>query len=311
MQTVTVYIDESGTHDSAPHMIMGGIVGRADQWPEHDRRFVGLLKKNGLTYFHAVELRHRKNEYRSWSDFSAQQLLLGIDRLQNRTTLYRFATLLRKSEYHGHYRSGERPKKIPLDSMYGICFRCSLSLASELSDRAFGSGNYVLNFVLEENQRFGDALRIFHQIKKYLPELAKVLGTCIPGKKKEYAGLQGADAISFSGYRHEVIGDESDLVGFKGLKEARQAVGTGSPVMRVYVRPDILREIKANKFQLEALWRDQSSSKSEAKLEPATLSFPNQGGENSNLVKQLPEKATQQLINSGLEEAPPETVPTM
>jgi hypothetical protein len=31
--------------------------------------------------------------------------------------------------------------------------------------------------------------------------------------------------------------------------------------MRAYVRPDILREIKANKLQLEALWRDQSSSK--------------------------------------------------
>ena len=47
---VTVYIDESGTHDSG-YTILGGWVGRLGQWAGFDPKWDKLLKRSELTYF--------------------------------------------------------------------------------------------------------------------------------------------------------------------------------------------------------------------------------------------------------------------
>jgi len=44
---------------------------------------------------------------------------------------------------------------------------------------------------------------IVNQIKKHVPELREVLGTCVLKEKCDLPGLQGADAVSYSGYRQE------------------------------------------------------------------------------------------------------------
>jgi len=255
-----VYIDESGTHDDSPYMIMGGLVARAGAWEEHDKRFGRLLHKNSLTYFHGVELRHNHNEFSGWSQHSKSVLLTNIDKIQNRTTLFRFVTLLRKAEYEECYKDPPGLTRIQHDTQYGICFRCSLSFAVEMAERTFKEGDFILNFILEENQRFADAHRIFQQIKKYVPEIAKNLGNCSPGKKKEHYPLQSADAVSYAGYQHEARGDESDLIDYDpkwNLTDARRVVQSGSPVMRSYIRPDILREIKENKITLQNRWKEE------------------------------------------------------
>jgi hypothetical protein len=40
---VTVYIDESGTHDGSPVLIMAGWVGRFGQWASFDPKWERLL----------------------------------------------------------------------------------------------------------------------------------------------------------------------------------------------------------------------------------------------------------------------------
>jgi len=53
---LTVYIDESGTHDDPP-LIMGGIIGRLGQWATLDERWRRMLSQNGIPHFHSKSLR--------------------------------------------------------------------------------------------------------------------------------------------------------------------------------------------------------------------------------------------------------------
>src|SRR4029077_2036808 len=256
-----VYADESGTHADSPYMIMGALVARVGQWQDYDKRFLRLLNRNSLTYFHGVELRHNQNEFSGWSDHSKNMLLTDIDKIQNNKTLVRFYTIMQKSEYEEFYKSPPGLTRIQHDTQYGVCFRQSLTFAVEMAKTHFGE-NFILNFILEENNRFEDAHRILKQIKKYVPDMAKHLGTCIPGEKKKYYALQGADAISYAAYQLEGRGvkDNPNLVEFgidRTLAGARKQVKYGSPLMRLPINEEILTELKQNKITLQNMWKEQ------------------------------------------------------
>jgi hypothetical protein len=234
---------------------MGGIVGHGDQWINYDKKWDRLLRKNGLTYFHSRRLRASSGEFENWSDHSKFVLIREIDKLQNTNSLFRFVTVVRKDEFQDCYKSGDRPKKLQLDSIYGLCFRLSLSFTVELVERSFGLDGRQINFIVESGHSNAGACHIiFDQIKKHVSELRDVLGTCTIEDKKELAGLQGADAVSYAGYQQEKGGDESELMDFApdwNLDNARNVLRAGSPVFRSYARPEILKELKENLFVLE------------------------------------------------------------
>ncbi len=260
MIVTDICIDESGTHDDSPYMIMGGVVARNGQWQDHDKRFCRLLKKNLLTYFHAYEMRHNENEYKNWSDYSKLKLVLDINKIQQKTTLFRFATVLNKGDYEREYKSPTGLTRIQHDTEYGICFRVSLSLAVEMLERTFETPDFVVNFLIEDSHHFGDAHRIFKQIQKHVPDVAKHLGNCVPVGKKDNYGVQSADAISYAAYKHEALGDQSDLINYEPdwyLKDAKAAIRERSPVLRAEARPDILRDLKEGKITLQNYWKEQ------------------------------------------------------
>jgi hypothetical protein len=130
-------------------MVMGGIVARPDQWVTYDQKWKRLLDKNCLEYFHSKLLRSSGGAFQGWSDFSKQKLIKEINRLQNRNSLFRFVTVLQKDQYQSLYKSGEQPKKLQLDSMYGLSFRCSLAFVVELAQRSIESESLTINFSIE------------------------------------------------------------------------------------------------------------------------------------------------------------------
>jgi hypothetical protein len=238
---ITTHLDESGTHDDSPLVIMGGIVGRLGQWADFDKKWNRLLKKNGLTYFHSKRLRACSGEFENWSDHSKHMLIRDIDKLQNRNTLFRFVTVIRKDEFQQHYRSGDKPKKLQLDSIYGMCFRLSLAFVLELAERSLGLEGNQFSFVVEAgHSNAGAAPAIVEQIKKHVPDLRAALGTCAIEDKKTLPGLQGADAVSYAGYQQEKGGDETELMDFNSdwnLDNAKSVLGARSPVFRSYGGP--------------------------------------------------------------------------
>lgn len=252
---LTTYLDESGTHEELPVLIMGGIVGRLGQWIDYDRKWERLRKKHSFTCFHSKKLKAGTGDFVNWSDWSKQQLIGDLDKHQNKNSLFRFVTVVNKQEFQEHCKSGNSPKKFQLDSVYGMCFRLSLAFTLELIQRSIGLQGNQINFIVEDGAtNAGACSEIVKQIKKYVPELRDVLGTCVLEEKCKLPGLQGADAISYSGYRQEREGDESELMDFDpnwDLTKAKEVLKARSPVFRSYGKPEIMKELKHNLFILE------------------------------------------------------------
>jgi hypothetical protein len=252
---LTTHLDESGTHSESPVLIMGGIVGSLGQWVDYDKKWSRLRRKHGFRCFHSKELRHGEGEFANWSDWSKQQLNRDLDKHQNKNSMFRFVTVVNKEEFQEHYKKGQSPKKFQLDSIYGMCFRLSMAFTLELIERHMGLVGNEVNFIVEDGAKGAGACpEIVKQIKKHVPQLRDVLRVCVLEEKCKLPGLQGADAISYSGYRQEREGDESDLMDFDpdwNLEKAKAILKAKSPVFRSYGRPEIMSELKDNLFILE------------------------------------------------------------
>jgi len=189
-------------------------------------------------------------------------LLKRISKIHANHSECRFAAVLHKSEYDLHYKRGERPKKIPLDTMYGICFRMCLSFAIDMIQDVIKWADPQIDFVLEAGHRnMVDAKRIFDQIKKEVPDLRNLLGTISFGEKESAPGLQGADAVAYFALRSEREGD-AELADFRTestLEYARRTASSKSPIFRLGGRSDILAAMRENLVTLEEFRRQRSS----------------------------------------------------
>ena len=90
-----------------------------------------------------------------------------------------------------------------LDSKYGLCFRnCLYFFALEGIKRTFRGRYPTLNFVLESGHRnFGDALRIFNEVKAELKANAcDMLGTMASADKDECDPLMMADFLAHTAF---------------------------------------------------------------------------------------------------------------
>lgn len=200
---INVYIDESGTHD-APHLTLGGWVGKFGQWAEFDKKWRRLLKKNGLTYFHSKEMRHSKGEFDGWDDDDKCIFMAKAAKLAQRHILYGFTFYLDKSEYAEIYRAEHTSQDLPLDSIYQVAFRSCLYFAPELTLQSLPGKDIELHFIVEDSQHFDGVHKVFREVKKHAPqEFTDLLGDITRGAKKKYPGLQVADVNAYNAFRFE------------------------------------------------------------------------------------------------------------
>lgn len=248
---VTVYIDESGTHESGVTVI-GGWVGSLAQWYAFDPKWVRLLKRSTLTYFHSRKMRQSKGEFKGWKreqKFAFTQIAAGLA-LKNLE--FGFTIALPDAAYYEHYVAGYRPKEIPLDSRYGLCFRYCLSLIPGFAKDAFKGRDLDINFVLESGHKnAGDAERIFNRVKKQgltnpaEIEIVKMLNVLSFADKAKFPGLQVADVNAYSAYQHEsgarplevtTLNPETSMEDAKKLQKV--------PIFRLELRKEELKMFK-------------------------------------------------------------------
>jgi hypothetical protein len=119
----TAYLDEADTHGSAPTVIMASFLGTARQSDLFGRRLRGLQRRYGFKIFHATEFKNKTADFAGWSDTKCMELVhdltvLVCDNLTEGVTIH-----LERSRYEEEYRKLPIPKRMSLDSQYGVCFR--------------------------------------------------------------------------------------------------------------------------------------------------------------------------------------------
>jgi len=248
---VTVYIDESGTHDSGV-TILGGWVARLGQWAAFDPKWNKLLKRNGLTYFHSRKMRQTKGQFKGWTrqrkyDFTQAAADLGLKNLE-----FGFTIALPDAAYEQHYVAGFRPREIPLDSRYGLCFRFCLSLIPGMAKDAFKGKDLDINFVLESGHvNAGDAERIFNRVKKQgltnpaEIEIVKMLNVISFADKEKFPGLQVADVNAYSAFQHETAARPLEVV----TLDLQSAMADAKKIQKVPIFRLELRETELKMFK--------------------------------------------------------------
>jgi hypothetical protein len=96
------------------------------------------------------------------------------------------------------------PPKTSPDSAYGMCARQFFEKVPEFVKRLMGLRHARVNFIFERNdQHYGDAERIFHELRKVDPHFRERLGTITAGEREDFAGLQAADLLAYTSRRYE------------------------------------------------------------------------------------------------------------
>jgi Protein of unknown function (DUF3800) len=194
-----VYLDESGTHDDSPIMLMGGFLANTEQWESFNNEWQSLLKSFGIQSCHAVDLKHHTKQFKGWSVDKRKEFILEANRIIQEQLELGVTTIIRKDDYDSIYKSASNPQKLRKDSKFGVLFRGCLSFIVSVVTTDFELAKQsTINFILEDGAKnSGDAKRLFELGKSNnLPEWSHLLGSLTFGQKQSY-GLQAADLVVY------------------------------------------------------------------------------------------------------------------
>ena len=242
---MTVYLDESGTHEGSAATVMAGLMANTKQWQRCERALKRVKKAYGFKIFHAKDFRALRGEFAGWSEARCIGCLneLGIAC----SDLMLMATCaLPNAAYDAHYRNGDRPKKLRLDTKYGLCFRYLLyQFVGEAVRRTAEKhiSKAQIHFVLESGHpNGGDAQRIFSEVKADIGRMGfDILKTISFAGKHEADPLMVADFLAFGTYRQETSGEF--FFGDNRADEERRQKGT--PFVKMDFTEKALCEIKS------------------------------------------------------------------
>jgi len=246
---LTLYVDESGTHGGSKLMTLGAVGARLDKWVKFDRAWADMLRRYGAPYLHMKELRHGEGPYEGWPEPMKRAITQTAAEIIAENTDFGTSVVLRSQDYRECFVAGEKPRKMRIDTQYGLCFRCYLKWLPEIMLKSRGSSNDVkLNIVVERGHKHaGDLERITSEFKDQAPKhLSSVLKGVTFVDKRECYGVQAADAVAYSTYRRE-HGDVAllDVPEDATLTTLKRVTGRSSPIIRLHADREFLTKLRA------------------------------------------------------------------
>ena len=194
---ITIYLDESGTHDDSPAVSMGGLMANALQWARFETRLEAIRKAHGFEVFHTKEFTQRTGRFKGWKLDQCENLLVDLRALTKTGLMESVSATVLRSAYKDEYRSGEWPRRVRPDSIYGISFRTCLEHFLLESQRRCKKPPQI-HVVLEQGAKnWGDCQRIFEETQVDWP----VLKTFSAAKKEDCPPLWIGDVLATNTYR--------------------------------------------------------------------------------------------------------------
>lgn len=182
---------------------MGGVLARVDQWRKFSKVFEQIKATYGFETFHTRKFKAKSGDFRSWSDEKRLALMRDLAFATNDAFTESVAMTLQNEVYENDYKAGDKPRKLRLDSKYGLCFRqCLLLFILEAGKRKHRKRLPKLHIVLESGHaNVGDAVRIFNEMKKEYDQAGfDILETITIADKDKCDPLMIADFIAHSTY---------------------------------------------------------------------------------------------------------------
>jgi len=198
----TAYLDESGTHGESPVTIMAGVLATAEQWARYEAEFAKLKLKHGFNVFHTKKFKRRTGDFRGWNPFQQLALVMDLGALTERAFTEAVVFTLDNADYEATYKGGDKPRRLRIESKYGLCFRnCLIFLILEaIKQRADKAPQ--LHIVLESGHKNWSEVRdIFHEVKKEMQSFgAELLGDITFADKDSCDPLMMADFLAHAAF---------------------------------------------------------------------------------------------------------------
>jgi hypothetical protein len=127
---LTAYLDESGTHGGSAVTVMGGILAKESQWAAFQSHFDRAKRNYGFKIFHSKKFKRRDGDFAGWPQEKCSASYWDLAMITSRDDAFVEGVVvsLDNEAYDIHYKAGEKPRRLRLDSRYGLCFRECLLL---------------------------------------------------------------------------------------------------------------------------------------------------------------------------------------
>lgn len=204
--TLTTFLDESGTHDRSPVTVMAGIMGTAYQWEQFEAGFDRLRDHYGFRVFHTKKFKKRTGDFRGWHPLRQLALMHDLALLTGTDSAFvdSVTVTLDNEDYKANYITRDKPRKLRLESKYGLCFRNCL-MYFVLQAIKFAENEAAppkLHFVLESGHpNANEAVHIFNEMKQEIRTYGlDMLGEVTLADKDDRTPLMMADFLAHTAF---------------------------------------------------------------------------------------------------------------
>jgi hypothetical protein len=215
--TLTAYFDESGTHDDSTATVMAGVMANALQWERFESAFSGLRQKYDFQVLHTRKFKRRAGDFKGWSPLRQLALMTNLAEIADTAFSECVTVSLDNADYEANYKGGDKPRRLRIESKYGLCFKNCLIffILESLKPKYFHGGRPPkLHFILERGHKNWNEVRdIFNATKKEVQGYgADLLGDITFADKADCAPLMMADFLAHAIYlnRRDELPDPSD-----------------------------------------------------------------------------------------------------
>ncbi len=190
---LSVYLDDSGSHDESTVCVLAGAVSPPDRWERLTRLWVSVLAAFGVTDFHASDCANGGGSFRGWAADRRYDLYGRLARITRRHVAFRTWVAVFMDDYRANFLR-EKRESLPISI-------CAMGCASRLRPLALGRDIYI-PYVFDHAPKAGRIYRVFEDLIRQGKRDFYRMGMLSKGVRVASPPLQAADLIAYETHRY-------------------------------------------------------------------------------------------------------------
>jgi Protein of unknown function (DUF3800) len=209
------FFDESGGPESSKALIMGGFLGRVEEWERASDAWDECLHQSpAIEYFKRREAQGPNGQFEGWDRPSADKKVLALATVISRFKLLGMCAIVPFGIFDG--RDPKITKGMMGTRAYDLAFAGAVKIVLQHMKETMPEGEKV-DFVFDDHSALAPNIDTFYTMKRepFFKEFMSPAGGCMPDDDKRVVALQMADLLAWEFSNHgktRIMGDVLKLI---------------------------------------------------------------------------------------------------